>query len=479
LLAMLGVGTGLLVARWLVGLIPFVVPADFSLPGLDQVVIDRSVLVIVLITAGFVGVFSGCMPAWHLSKSCTSDALNEKVMTETGRYGSALLAAEVAFSLVLLLGAGLLVRSFANLMEVEPGFRADRVLTMQLQFPEKQYGSPQQQAVFFRQVKDRLQAVPGVESVAAIEYLPLSGSGVSRRMMIDGRSPPDPGEEPSVQRHVVTPDYFRSLGIPLRLGRAFRDADMDAEPLVAVINETMARRYWPNQNPVGQRLRLGLQGRVASSPVREIVGVVGDVRHSGLQADPRDQVYVPFGQDGWPMMQLIVRSSTVNPASLTSEVKSAVWAVDRNQPLPHIMPMTKIVADSVWKPRLTTLVLTLFAVLTLTLVLIGIYGLMMQIVGARTPEIGVRIALGARPNDVLTLVLRQGFIPVLIGMVIGLGCAWTGGRLIASHLYGITQTDLLTFSGTVLLVAFTAMLAMAYPACRASRVDPLVALRHE
>jgi putative ABC transport system permease protein len=224
---------------------------------------------------------------------------------------------------------------------------------------------------------------------------------------------------------------------------------------------------------------LGLQGKVASSPVREIVGVVGDVRHTGLQADPRDQVYVPFGQEGWPVMHLIVRSSSVDPASLTSEVKSAVWAVDKNQPLPNVKPMTVVVADSMWKPRLTTLVLTLFAVVTLTLVLTGIYGLMMQIVGGRTPEIGVRMALGARPSDVVKLVLRQGFIPVLVGVGIGLGCALAGGRLIASHLYGITQTDLLTFSATVLLVEFSAMLAMSYPAYRASRVDPLVALRHE
>jgi putative ABC transport system permease protein len=484
LLAMLGVGAGLLVARWLVRLIPFLIPASLSLPGLDQVVIDGWVLVLLPITAGLVGLFFGCMPAWHLFQSSTPDTLSERMTTGgsgTGGYGlrSALLAAEVAFSLVLLLGAGLLLRSFANLMELEPGFRADRVLTMQLQLPEKQYGSPPQQAAFFRQVREHVQAIAGVESVAAIEYLPLSGSGVSRRMVVEGRPGPDPGEEPTVQRHVVTPDYFRALGIPLRLGRAFGDADMNPEPLVVVINEMMARRHWPNKNPVGQHLRLGLQGKVASSPVREVIGVVGDVRHSSLQADPRDQVYVPFGQDGWPVMHLIVRSSTVDPGSLITEVKSAVWAVDKNQPLPSIKPMTRIVADSVWKPRLTAIVLTLFGVLTLALVLSGIYGLTIQIVSGRTPEIGVRMALGARPSQVLILILRQGFVPVLIGLVGGLGCAVAGGQLIATQLYRISQTDPLTFFATVLLVAFTAMLAMAYPAWHASRVDPMVALRHE
>jgi putative ABC transport system permease protein len=476
LLALLGTGAGLFVAWAALRSLPLVIPAGSSWPGFDQVAIDGPVLVVAVITGTLVSALFGCVPAWQLFKS-SLDALNERGITGGGGIGayrlrSALLAIEVALSLVLLLGAGLLLRSFTNLSRVQPGFRADHVLTVQLQLPA-------QQDAFFRRVQERVQAFPGVEDVAAIDYLPLSGSAITRRMLIEGRPRPEPGGEPIVLRHLVTPDYFHAMGVPLHAGRAFRDADMNAEHLVAVINQTMARRYWPGENPVGQHLRLDVQAAVASAPPREIVGVVGDVRHSGLRGDPRDEVYVPLGQDGWPVIHLIVRSLTADPASLTQEVKNAVWAVDKNQTLPSVKPLTRIVADSVWQPRLNTVVLTAFAVVTLSLALAGLYGLMMQIVGDRTAEIGIRIAMGARPGTVLGLVLRQGFVPVLLGAVAGSGLAMAGGRLVATELYGVTQADPLTFTASVVLIVTAAFLAMVHPALRAARIDPMTALRHE
>jgi predicted permease len=391
---------------------------------------------------------------------------------------SALLAIEVALSLVLLLGAGLLLRSFKNLMQVQPGFRADRVLTVQLQIPP-QLQMPQQEAAFVRRVQERVRAVPGMEGVAAIEYLPLSGSGITRRMIVESLPRPEPGGEPIVQRHLVTPDYFRTMGVPLQSGRDFRDADMNAQHLIVVINETMARRYWPKHNPIGKQVRLGVQATVANAPAREVVGVVGDVRHAGLRADLRDEVYVPLGQEGWPVIHMVARSHRADLANLAPEVKSAVWSVDKNQPLPNIKPMTRIVADSVWEPRLNTAALTAFAGVTLALALAGIYGLMIRIVGDRTAEIGIRMAMGARPGSVLLLVLRQGFVPVLLGAIAGLGLAVAGGRFVATQLYGVTQVDPLTFAASVALIVIAAFLAMAHPALRATKVDPITALRHE
>ena len=475
LLALLGAGAGVLVASVLLRALPLIVPRGGSLP-VDDVVIDRPVLVLVAAIGLLAGAFFGCLPAWQLFRS-PSDALNERAMTGTGgidryRVRSVLLAVQVALSLVLLLGAGLLLRSFTNVMRVQPGFSANRLLTAQIQMPA-------QQVVFFRQIQDRVRAIPGVEQVAAIEYLPLSGSGVTRRILVEGVPRPEPGGEPIVQRHIVTPDYFRAMNIPVHLGRTFRDADMTADHLVVTINETMARRHWPNQNPIGQHLRVGVQATVATASPREIVGVVGDVRHSGLRADPRDEVYVPLGQEDWPVMYLVVRSLREDPASLTPDVKNAVWAVDKNQTLPGVRPMAQIVAESIWEPRVNTVVLTAFAVVALALALAGIYGLMMRIVADRTPEIGIRIAMGAHPRTVLLLVVRQGSIPVVLGAIVGIGLSIAGGRFVATQLYGVTHADPLTFASSLILVLAAAFLAMMHPAWRATKVDPVVALRHE
>ncbi len=443
LLTVLGLGAGLVVARGVILSLPLLIPRAGSLPGLDEV------------------------------------ALNERATTGTSRgqrVRSALLASEVACSLVLVLGAVLLLRSFATLMVVNPGFRAAQLLTAPLQLPSEPSGRT---VLFLGEIREQVRGIPGVADVAAIEYLPLSGSGVTRRMLVEGGARPEPGKEPSVQRHLVTPQYFQTMDIPLRSGRAFLDAEMSTKHLVVMVNETMARRYWPGQSPVGSYVRLGTQATVANAPLRQVVGVVGDVRHSGLRSEPRDQVYVPFGQDMWPSAQLVVRGAGLDPSSLIPAVKSAVWAIDKTQTLPNIKPMSTIVADSIWQARLNTVVLTSFAAVTLVLALAGIYGLMMRIVGDRTAEIGVRIAMGATAGSILRLVLRQGFLPVIVGAVAGLGLAFVGGRFVSAQLYGVTQTDPVTLAtGTVAVVA-AALLAMVRPALRATSVDPVIALRQE
>jgi putative ABC transport system permease protein len=482
LLALLGVGTGLLLAVLALRVLPLTIPAALSLPGLDHVAIDGPVLTVAILTGVFVTAIFGCLPTWQVFAS-VPDSFGEKGAAwgrGTGRYHlrSTLLAVEVALSLVLLLGAGLLLRSFRNLMEVQPGFHADRLLTVQLQIPAR-FQSPQEQAAFVRQVQDHVRAVPGVEDVSAIEYLPLSGSGITRRMIVEARPRPEAGGEPIVQRHLVTPDYFRTMGIPMRSGHDFREGDMNGQHFVVVINESMARRYWPNQSPVGQRVRLGTQGTVANAPPREIIGVVGDVRHTGLRTDPRDEVYVPLGQDGWPVIHLVARSHLPDLTNLTPEIRTALWSVDKNQPLPDVKPMARIVADSVWEPRLNTVALSAFAGVTLMLALAGIYGLMIRIVGDRTAEIGIRIAMGARPSAVLILVLRQGFVPVLMGVAAGLGLSLAGSRFVSNQLYGVTQADPLTFAASVVLIVTAAFLAMMRPALRAARMDPIATLRHD
>ncbi len=478
LLTVLGLGAGLVVARGVILSLPLLIPRAGSLPGLDEVAIDAPVLAVTMAIGLLVTAIFGCLPAWQVLRS-SSGALNERATTGTSRgqrVRSALLASEVACSLVLVLGAVLLLRSFATLMVVNPGFRAAQLLTAPLQLPSEPSGRT---VLFLGEIREQVRGIPGVADVAAIEYLPLSGSGVTRRMLVEGGARPEPGKEPSVQRHLVTPQYFQTMDIPLRSGRAFLDAEMSTKHLVVMVNETMARRYWSGQSPVGSYVRLGTQATVANAPLRQVVGVVGDVRHSGLRSEPGDQVYVPFGQDMWPSAQLVVRGAGLDPSSLIPAVKSAVWAIDKTQTLPNIKPMSTIVADSIWQARLNTVVLTSFAAVTLVLALAGIYGLMMRIVGDRTAEIGVRIAMGATAGSILRLVLRQGFLPVIVGAVAGLGLAFVGGRFVSAQLYGVTQTDPVTLAtGTVAVVA-AALLAMVRPALRATSVDPVIALRQE
>jgi putative ABC transport system permease protein len=474
LLTLCGAAGGLLVAGTVIRWLPRMIPKAASLPGLDQARIDFPVLTVVLGTAALISVFLGCIPAWQSFKF-SLNTLNQRTATaskESHRLRSALLATQVAFSLVLLLGTGLFLRSFINLTHVPAGFRTDRLLTVPLQ-------TPSQPVTFLRQVQERVRAIPGVERVAAIEYLPLSGSGVTRRILIEDRPRPAPGAESIVQRHLVTPEYFRTMGIPLVAGRAFVDADMDSKHLVVLISQTMARRHWANRNPLGAYLRVGTQASLATATPREIVGIVGDVRHAGLDRDARDQVYLPLGQDDWPSMQLIVQSRSPDLTSLIPAVKSAVWTIDRNQTLPNIKPMSTIVADSIWQPRLNTVVLSAFAVLSLVLSLAGLYGLMIRIVGDRSAEIGIRMALGARPYKMALLVLSQGLVPVLIGTAAGVGIAVAAGRFLATQLYGVSQTDSLTFASSVSLIVTGAFVAMLHPALRAAKVDPITVIRRE
>jgi putative ABC transport system permease protein len=379
---------------------------------------------------------------------------------------------EVALALVLLVGAGLLIKSFKRLQEVDPGFKADQVLTMQLSLPRSKYPKPEQQAAFMQQILERIEALPGVGSVSTVVAPPLSGFSASRYFNIEGRPPQPAGEGLNTGFNAASPNYFQTLSIPLLEGRDFTRQDVLGTPEVVIINEAMARRFWPNQDPVGERLR------IAEDPWRTVVGVVGNVRHNGLDAEPKPEMFYPSLQSPLPFMTLMVRSTT-DEKNLTAAIQREIRAVDADQPVFSIKTMDQLVAESVSSRRLNMILLTTFALVALTLAALGIYGVMAYSVSQRTHEIGVRIALGAQPRDVLKMVVGQGMMLTLIGVGIGLIAAFALTRLMTSLLYGVTATDPWTFTAVAVVLSLVALLASFIPARRATKVDPMVALRYE
>jgi putative ABC transport system permease protein len=486
LLASLGAVAGLGVAKATLRLLALAIPAtlDVSVPGLDRVAINGPVLVFTLLTTVIVSVLFGLVPALHIMRSSAGGGLRGRgaggALDLRGRYArKALLAIEVAFSLLLVIGAGLLLRSFRNLMEVDLGFNSERVLTASVLLSDKRYKTDSQQIRFFEDVLQQLRSAPGVASAAAIDYLPLSGGSVTRRLLIEGRPRFAAGEEPAVDRRIVTIDYFKTLGIPIRSGRVFEPADTAKSPMVVVINEAMRRQYWNNESPIGGRIHLGVQGNLDSSPVFEIVGVVGDVRETGPKQNAVPEAYVPLSQQASAVMALVVRSAGFDPRRLSSSVRESVAAFDKRQALMSVAPMTEVVSDSFWQPRLNTTIIAAFAVLALALAVSGIYGVTAQITSQRNAEIGIRMALGARRTEILRLVLWDGLSPVAAGIFLGLLASFAVSRLISSQLYGVRAGDTVTLLGALALIIASALIATLRPAWQAARVDPLVALRYE
>jgi putative ABC transport system permease protein len=484
-LAAAGGALGLAIAYWAMkGLTAVVAERIARAEGMQ---LDGSVLAFTVVIVTITGVAFGLAPALQLSRRETQDDLREGARGQNDHAGrgarEALIVAEVALSLVLLVGAGLLMQSLWRLQGIDPGFQPDRVLSMQMALPTAKYAEGDQVPVY-EQLYERLEQVPGVDVVGAINILPLSDSYDGNGFQIDERPMP-PGQNPGVQTRSVSPDYFRALGIPLLRGRVFDQRDRRDTPGVVVISDAMARRFWPDDDPIGKRITYN-RGEFAEPTQtvggpgsREIVGIVGSVKHLALEEDLEAMFYTPQAQQpSFHTMTLVLRGA-VDPASLTSSVRAEVAALDPDVPLFQIRTLDAMLDRSVAQPRLRTWLLGLFSAVALGLALIGIYGVIGYLVGQRTQEIGIRMALGAETRDVVQMLLWQAMRPVVVGVGVGLAIALALSRLVATLLYGIAASDPLTYAAVAALLAFTAMLATLVPALRATRIDPSTALRAE
>jgi predicted permease len=383
-----------------------------------------------------------------------------------------LIVIEVGLSLVLLVGAGLLLRSFAKLQQIDPGFMTSGITTIWLSLPDARYDTDAQRARFFRELQDRLAGRQGIQSVAVTTNVPLSGSAMSFGFTVDGRPEATENEQAAAEYHVVTPGYFRTMGIEVRHGRRMSWNDDPNGAPVVMVNQTFADRYWPDDDPVGKRISVVSRNGLTS---REIIGVVSDVRHAGLASPPKVEVYVPMEQDPWQFASLVVRAS--NEIQVTQLVKAELAALDSSLPIGAVVPIEQLVSRWLAPLRFQMTLVGWFAVTALLLATLGIYGVISYIVSLRTNEIGVRMALGANTGRVFGSVMKQGFAVTSLGMLLGIVVALGTTSHIAGLLYGVSPTDPLVFVSASVLVLSVAMLGCALPARRAVRVDPVKALR--
>jgi putative ABC transport system permease protein len=482
LLAVAGGAMALLLAVWATETL---VALSVGIPRVEEIGIDRRALGFTLAISLLTGLVFGLLPALQISKPNLNESLKEGGRGSSGfsrhRLRSLLVISEVALSLMLLVGAGLMIKSFRHLRAVDPGFDPERVLSMRLSLSRARYTQPALQAAFSEQLIRGLAAMPGVESVAAIAIRPFTDGYWSNSFAIEGRPPLPAGQFIAADNNRATPDYFRTMSIPLRKGRAFTDRDSAQSSPVVIISETMARRFWPNEDPIDQRLTVPDGG---PNP-RQIVGIVGDIKHDGLEAIViRPAMYTPFAQSPQSPAQsltLLVRA-TGDAASLTGAVRSRVRELDKDMPIDNIVTLSQLVSDSVAQERFSTLLLSIFAAVALLLALVGIYGVMSYAVEQRAHEIGIRLALGAQISDVLRLVVGHGMMLAGAGVGIGVAAALVMAKLISGFsglLYGVKATDPSTFAVISLLLLAVALMACLIPARRATKVDPMAALRAE
>ena len=479
LFAALGGAIGLILGVWsLRGLRELIAPDFLDAIGvrMDGGVFWFTGALIVLVTVAF-----GLAPALQATHPDVQESLKEGGRSSTPgarqhRLRGALVIAEMALSVVLLAGAGLMMKSLYRLLQVNPGFQPESVVQMEMVLRSAQYSKNPAILGFWEQVLDRVRALPGVEAVALGTAIPLAGTHNRDDITIEGEPLPAPGEFPHPDFHEITPDYMRVLGIPLLRGRTFTEADNETAPPVALINAALAHCFWPNHDPIGKQILFGHPGP-KSKPVT-IVGVVGDTRLYGLANPARFEVYAPYRQEPSNDMNLVVRSG-LNPAGLIPDIRSAVAAVDKDQPIFGVATMKKLVDDSVSTRRATLILLGLFSALALFLASIGIYGVMAYIVTERTHEIGIRVAVGAEGRDVLRLILGYGARLALWGVAVGLAAALGLMRLLSSLLFAVSTSDPLTFAAVSVVLVVVALMACYVPARRALEVDPMVALRYE
>lgn len=459
-----------------------------KLPASIDVSLDSRVLAFTAVASVLTGILSGIIPALRLARKNLSQSLKEglgRIDSDSGGHWtrSALVVSEVALSLVLLIGAGLMIRSLQHLHEVNPGFDPHGVLTMTVAVAQQKFLQPAQQVNFFEQVLDRARALPGVESAGVIDDIPLNGNGSHQPIAIEGRPALEMSEQPEVDVRLISAGYMGAMRIPIVRGRDFNESDAANGPGAIIISESMARTFWPGEDALGKHLTLTFY----PNKVREVVGIVQDVKLDSLaQTRPAATLYVPLDQLSVPSlgawrsfpMTLVVRTGS-NPASLTSAVSNAVQQVDSSVPLRDILTMNDVVATSLSQPRFDMLLLGTFAALALILAAIGIYSVLSYSIKRRVSEIGIRMALGARVNDVLRLVIIEGMKPTLLGVGIGAVVALVFGRVMSNMIYQVKPDDPFTFAIVAFLLAGVALAASLIPAYRATRVDPIVALRYE
>ncbi|HEU5238911.1 MAG TPA: ABC transporter permease [Pyrinomonadaceae bacterium] len=475
LISLIGGGLGVLLGYWgLYGLLKL--PQNFV--DTQDANLDLRVLLFALGISVVTGWLFGLAPALQFARPDLQSFLKEGGRgsgegAQWNRLRSGFVIAQVALSLVLLVSAGLLIRSFDKLLRVNVGFKPEQLLSLEYRLPRSKYKEVAAQWNFHRQVLDRIQEVPGVQSVALVRALPFSGNGGTTAITLPDRETPPKGHEPEVMFNSATPNYFETMGIPFIKGRLFDDHDQPNTPPVVIINQTMAQRFWPGADPIGKQVKSVQDGTVLT-----VVGVVGDAKHYWLEEKQQPQMYGPYSQQPGYFATVVIRTS-VEPLSLSEQVRQALWKVDADQPMWKIRTVEFLVNRSVADRKFLLALMGLFALLALVLTMIGLYGVISYLVNQRTQEIGIRLALGAQTRDILKMVLKRGMFLVFTGVALGLGTAWLSTRLLARLLYQVSATDPLTFAVIAAFLVAVALLACYLPARRATKVDPLVALRYE
>jgi putative ABC transport system permease protein len=480
LISIVGGAIGGIFAWWGINLLIALKPAN--LPRLDEIGVDPRVFGFTLGVSLLTGLVFGLLPAWTASRAAAASGLKEGARGASAsrsqqRLRNVFVVGELAVALVLLVGAGLLVKTFWKLRNVEPGFSPDHLLTMRVELPETRYKEVEPQTRFRTQALANINSLPGTQA-AMVSELPLSGDSLNHDFLIEGRPPIAPGDEPSLETRSVMGDYFHVMQMPLKSGRDFQTPDFDLNaPLVGIVNDEMVKQYFPSENPLGKRVRW------ARSPAVqwiEIVGVVGNVKHFGLDLPEQPALYSPYTQiNSWKRWMSFAVRTQADPAAMTQAVKEQIWKVDSQLPITKAQTMNEVAAASFDARRFNMLLLTLFAGLALVLAAVGVYGVMSYAVTQRTHEIGIRMALGAQVGNVMRLVMKSGLVIAIAGVAIGLAGAFALTRLMSSLLFAVEPTDKATFAGVSLCLLLIALAACYIPARRATKVDPLVALRYE
>jgi putative ABC transport system permease protein len=476
MLSLAGGCLGLLLAVW--GTNALVALAPDNIPRLNEVGVDARVFGFTLAVSLVTGIVFGLVPALHAAKPDLNEALKEGLRGSMGsasgkRTRSVLVVVEVALSLVLIIGAGLMIKSFLRLQQMNIGFNPDHVLAVSVSLPSSRYPEDRQQVAFFQEALERLQSLPGIQSAGATTGLPLTLDIHGSDFRIEGHPEPEAGKEMIINTRSVSPGYFGTLGISLIKGRDFSDRDKSEAPAAAIINDELARIYFSGEDPIGKRISFDDRQSWIS-----IVGIIGDVKQLGLDSSAKPEVYFPYLQVVAPEMSLVIRTSS-NPLSLAATLKSQIQMIDKDLPIDDAKTMQQLLAESSSGRRFNMLLLSVFAAVALVLAIVGIYGVMSYTVARRTHEIGIRVAVGAQPLDVFRMVIGQGMKLAIIGVACGLAGAFGLTRLMTTMLFGVEPTDPATFVSIAVLLTGVTLVACYIPARRATKVDPLVALRYE